>query len=227
MHPHTPSLSHSLSLSHTHTHTVVLKTRCQTFQITTKDSRNTSTIISSRRNEIIFNINHVCLKLYFLQCTSIYQKNCTPTFILKYLLSAGYEAFDPLATKEVEPIQETNSFWPTTQLFSMNPAAILWDTPPEPTPSVSENKEQVCVYMCAYVCIVKTCVYIFACILRRYKCMQYSGLCMYMHKCTHALMLCVYTYTHPLSGESEFFNCQSDRGAAKKTARTTSKIARG
>jgi hypothetical protein len=72
-----------------------------------------------------------------------------------------YEAFDPLETKEVEPIQETNSFWPTTQLFSMNPAAILWDTPPEPTPSVSENKEQVCLYVWAYVCIImKICVYI-------------------------------------------------------------------
>jgi hypothetical protein len=81
--------------------------------------------------------------------------------------------------------------------------------------------------MCAYVCIMKTCVYISACIIRRYKCMQYSGLCMYMHICTHALMLCVYTCTHPLSGESEFFNRQSDRGAAKKTARTTSKVARG
>jgi hypothetical protein len=82
------------------------------------------------------------------------------------LLSAGYEAFDPLETKEVEPIQETNSFWPTTQLFSMNPAAILWDTPPEQTPSVSENKEQVlCLYvrlclhyedMCVYICVHHT-----------------------------------------------------------------------
>ena len=104
----------------------------------------------------------------------------------------------------------------------MNPAAILWDTPPEPTPSVSENKEQVWGYMCAYVCIVKTCVYIFACIIRRYKCMQYSGLCMYMHIYAHALMLLV--YAHPLAGESEFFNRESDR--AKKTARTTSKVAR-
>jgi hypothetical protein len=52
--------------------------------------------------------------------------------------------------------------------------------------------------------------------------MQYSGLCMYMHIYAHALMLLV--YAHHLAGESEFFNRESDR--AKKTARTTSKVAR-